>query len=114
MATTSDLYRPAEVVRPVDVEERVPLLFDYTEQAGGDPITGTPVITCEVISGTDAAPSGRLDGTALVTDPHVVQWVKDCVRDVQYLVRCKAATVGGQVLVQAISLRCVRVGAPDA
>lgn len=114
MATTSDTYRPAEAVTPIDVDERVPLLFDYTDMAAGDTFSGTPVITCEAISGTDATASSRPDGAPEITGLQVVQWVKDCVRDVQYLVRCKAATVGGQVLVQAISLRCVRVGAPDA
>ena len=50
---------------------------------------------------------------AAETGLQAVQWVKDCVRDLQYLVRCKATMASGQVLVQAISLRCVRVGAAD-
>lgn len=114
MATSSSaLYRPADDVAPIDVDERVPLLFDFTEMAEGDTFSGTPVVTCEVISGTDATAPNRPDGTPEVTGLQVVQWVKDCERDVQYLVRCKATFASGQVLVQAISLRCVRVGAVE-
>ena len=36
-----------------------------------------------------------------------------CLAGVTYLVRSKATMASGQVLVQAISLRCVRVGAAD-
>ncbi len=114
MATTaSALYRPADDVPPIDVDERVPLLFDYTEMAAGDTFSGTPILTCEAISGTDATASSRPDGAPEVTGLQVVQWVKDCEQGVQYLVRCKATMASGQVLVQAISLRCVRVGAAD-
>jgi hypothetical protein len=111
MATTSDLYRPAQPVTPIDVDERVPLLFDYTDMAGADTFSGTPVVTCEVISGTDATASSRPDGSPQVTGLQVVQYVRQCVRDAQYLVRCKATMTSGQIMVQAISLRCVRVGA---
>lgn len=114
MATTaSALYRPAEDVPPIDVDERVPLLFDYTEMFAGDPISGTPVITCEVTAGTDANPASRMDGSPVVSDPNVVQWMTGCLVGATYLVRCKAASAGGKIEVQAISLRCVRVGAAD-
>lgn len=114
MATTaSALYRPADDVPPIDVDERVPLLFDYTDMAPGDTLSGAPAITCEAISGTDPTASSRPDGAPEVTGLQVVQWVKDCVRDVHYLARCKATMASGQVLVQAISFRCVRVGATD-
>jgi len=114
MATTaSALYRPAEDVTPIDVDERVPLLFDYTDMAVGDTFSGTPVITCEAISGTDATAASRPDGAPEVTGLQVVQWMTGCLAGVTYLVRCKATMANGQVLVQAISLRCVRVGAAD-
>mgnify|MGYP000862311398 CR=1 FL=1 len=115
MATTaSALYRPAEDVPPIDVDERVPLLFDYTDMAVGDTFSGTPVISCEAISGTDATAGSRLDGAPEVTGLQVVQWMTGCLAGVTYLVRCKATMASDQVLVQAISLRCVRVGAVDA
>jgi hypothetical protein len=114
MATTSDTYRPAEAVTPIDVDERVPLLFDYTEMADGDTFSGVPVVTCEAISGTDVSASTRPDGTPELTGLQAVQWMEGCLEGVQYLVRCKAAMSSGQVLVQAISLRCLKVGAPEA
>ncbi len=114
MATSSSaLYRPADDVAPIDVDERVPLLFDYTEMAAGDSFSGTPVITCEVISGTDDTASSRPDGAPEVTGLQAVQWLEGCLQGVHYLIRCKAPMTSGQVLVQAISLRCVRVGAVE-
>ena len=62
MATASALYHPAEDVTPIDVDERVPLLFDFTDMAAGDTFSGTPVVTCEAITGTDATASSRPDG----------------------------------------------------
>jgi len=114
MATTaSALYRPAEDVPPIDVDERVPLLFDYTDMAAGDAFSGAPVITCEAISGEDPTAASRPDGAPEVTGLQVVQWMTGCLAGVTYLVRSKATMASGQVLVQAISLRCVRVGAAD-
>jgi hypothetical protein len=114
MATASALYRPADDVAPIDIDERVPLLFDYTEMAEGDTFSGVPVVTCEAISGTDASASTRPDGAPELTALQAVQWMQGCVEGVQYLIRCKATMTSGQVLVQAISLRCLKVGASDA
>ena len=114
MATSaSALYRPADDVPPMDAEERVPLLFDFTEMAVGDTFSGTPVVTCEVTAGVDATPSARLDGALEITGLQAVQWMNGCLAGVTYLVRCKAPMVSGYRPVQAISLRCVRVGAAD-
>ena len=114
MTTSATLLRPAEAVAPIDVDERVPLLFDYTELADGDTFSGTPVFTCEAISGTDEDAADRLNGAPELTALQAVQWITGCLEGVLYLVRCKATMSSGQVLVQAISLRCLRVGAEDA
>lgn len=111
--TTTDPHtlRAAEPVAPVDIDEAVPLVFDYTDMAPGDSISGTPVVTCEVSAGVDADPASRRSGAPTVNGLQVVQLMDNCQAGATYLVRCKAVMSSGVTLVQAILLPCIKVGA---
>lgn len=106
----SDVLRPADAVSPIDVDERVPLLFDFADMDGADAISGTPVLTCEAIDGTDADAAARLDGAPQVSGLQVAQWAHNVVPGVTYLVRCKATMASGARLTRAITLPALRVG----
>lgn len=109
--TTAAILRAAETVTPVDFEETVPLLFDYSVMAPGDVFNGAPVLTCELLSGEDSNPTSRLTGAVQVSDLQAVQLVSTLQKGATYLVRCKATMASGLVLVQAMEVPCIKVGA---
>lgn len=106
----SDVLRPADPVSPIDVDERVPLLFDFADMDSGTEISGTPEVTCEAIVGTDASASTRVDGAPVVDGLQVAVWVHNAQPGITYLVRCKATTDAGSRLIRAIELPALRVG----
>ena len=110
MATTADVLRPADPVAPIDVDERVPLLFDFADMDGADSVSGMPVLTCEATAGEDASAASRLDGTPTVSGLQVAVWMHNVQPGVTYLVRCKAAMASGARLTRAIEVPALRVG----
>lgn len=92
--TTSDphILRPAIDVLPIDTEEAVPIDFDFRAALPeGVTISGAPVLTCEVESGTDPTPTARLDGAPQVTGgSYVRQFFSGAVAGCVYRVRCVA------------------------
>lgn len=111
MATaTANTLRPAEPVTPVDVDETVPLLFDFSDMAAGDTISGTPVITCDLLAGEDSDPTSRLSGAPQISGLRVAQVVATLQKGATYLVRCKATMASGLKHVQAMEVPCVKVG----
>ena len=108
MATT--LLRTAEPVQPVDVDEIVPLLFDFSDMAAGDSISGSPALTCEVIAGTDASASSRLVGSAQISGLQVAQNIGGLQQGATYVVRCVATMASGLRYAQAIEVPCTRLG----
>ena len=92
----------------------MPLLFDYTDMAAGGAFSGTPVISCGTIGSTDD--TAEIGPTALPRSQacKVVQWMTGCLAGVTSTCAAKATMTGGQVLLQAISLRCrAPMGAAD-
>jgi hypothetical protein len=74
-------------------EEKLVLGFEFTAELNvGETLTGTPTVTASAVEGTDAAPSGLLNGAAQISDGTVLVPVKDGVEGVTYAVRVIVAT----------------------
>jgi hypothetical protein len=75
------------------IEEKLVLGFEFTaELNAGETLTGTPAVTASVVEGTDAAPSGLLNGAAQISDGTVLVPVKNGVTGVTYEIRVIVAT----------------------
>lgn len=105
----SNTVRPPEVWLPLDVDEADFVAFDYTDMLVDAETLGTPVITCEVVTGTDATASSRPSGAPVVDGAVVKQLMTSVVAGVQYLVRCKTPTSMGRTLVLAGVVDGVRI-----
>lgn len=107
----SNTVRPPEVWLPLDVDEADFVAFDFTDMlVDGESIAGTPTITCEAVTGTDADASSRPSGAPIVDGAVVKQLMAGVVDGVDYLVRCKATLAPApRVLVLAGVVAGVRI-----
>jgi hypothetical protein len=103
--------RPADQVAPVDVDERVPLLFDFANMdSAATEVAGTPALSCEAIEGTDPNASGCVESPPQVSGLQVAVWFSGVEPGVVYLVRCVATLDTGAVLTRAMKVPALRVG----
>ncbi|MGE0358670.1 MAG: hypothetical protein AB7P08_17340 [Burkholderiales bacterium] len=91
---------------PKDPEEIITLTFDFKAALALETISPPPVVSVSVVAGVDASPGALLNGAPQldVDSKMVMQSVKAGLDGVDYLVRCKAPTTGGQVFVLARTL----------
>lgn len=73
--------------------ESIPVEFDFTLQLGtGETLTGSPVVTITVASGTDANPGAMITTPAQISGTTVLQEVTGGVNGVNYYLSCSCAT----------------------
>ena len=96
------------IIGPIDIDERKPVVFPFARALGSATI-GTCVVTCEAVSGVDAAASTRLIGEPVIAGSNVTQWVAGCLVGVTYKLRAKATDSAGGVHVCAYTLPAVRL-----
>lgn len=118
--------RTAQPQPAMDLQEVDDIPFDFTDDiVTGETISGV-AITCEVISGTDGAPSSMVTGSALIgtitsgvftegaSGKVVLQRFTAQVRDVSYAIRCVVTLSSGRKLVAAGELPVVKLASPAA
>jgi hypothetical protein len=86
----SNPARPPEVWLPLDVDEADFVAFDFTDMLVDGESIASVVITCEAVTGTDAAAGTRPTGSAQISGAVVKQLMAGVLDQVDYLVRCKA------------------------
>ena len=85
-------------------EEALVAEFSFANEiVEGETITGT-LITCSVLSGTDASPALVLNGAPTVVGSSVLQPFHGGINGVTYLLRCVATLSSGRILVRSASL----------
>ena len=106
------VVRAADTWLPLDVDELDFVAFDYADMLAAGESVASAAITCEVVDGTDTSPASRLSGSPQINGTEVRQAVVSPLRDVTYLIRCKATlTPGPRVLTIAGRLSVLKVGA---
>ena len=79
--------------------ENINVTFAYASELGStETITGTPVVTCTVISGVDANASAMLNGIATIQTSNVIQAVTGGLDGCSYQLECLATLSSGRVL----------------
>ena len=114
MPTDNDDLRPAGTWYPMDSEETDYVPVDFEDQLDTGETISSVTTTCEAIEGTDASASSRLSGSPQTTGSAVRQFLTGVLADVVYLVRFKATTSTGRILVIAGKLPVVREGGEAA
>lgn len=105
----SNTVRPPEVWLPLDVDETDYVAFDYTEILVPGETLLTPVVSCEAASGEDPAAASKASGSPIVDGAVVKQLMTGVLNDVVYLLRSKAPTSEGRVLVLAGTVAGTRI-----
>ena len=72
--------------------------FDFTSRLAASETISTAVVTASVYSGTDAAPSSVISGTATISGQKVTQKVTAGTLGVIYTLLCTITTSLGQTL----------------
>lgn len=113
MATSDidgDALRYADTWYPLDKDESDYVAVDYVDMldTGETLASVTNPAECTVLAGTDATPQSRLSGAPQISGTRVRQLVVQPLQDVDYLIRFKATTSTGRVLVIAGRLCAVR------
>jgi hypothetical protein len=116
--------RTAQVQPAMDLSEVDDIPFDFTDDiVTGETITDA-AITCEVMSGTDAAAQDMVTGSYLVgtitsgvftagaSGKVVLQRFTAQQRDVSYAIRCVVTLSSGRKLVAAGELPVVKLASP--
>lgn len=85
-------------IRDKDFEEKLPLVFDFTD-ALGEATINSLITTAVVSTGSDINPESIFLTGASISDKTVVQWLKDGVIDTVYHIRCKVITSDTRTLV---------------
>jgi len=71
-------------IGPLEIGEIKALRFDFSTEADSATTLNTPVVTCSLLSGTDATPSAVLYGSASVDAKEVVQLIHPGVAGCTY------------------------------
>lgn len=90
-----------------DVEEVIPVQFDFTDEIGSATIQ-TKTVAVNVKSGNDDAPANILQGVMTESSGIVEQTVKAGRAGVTYHLRCTATLSDGRVLVIPADLPVIR------
>ena len=80
-----------QTIGPLEVGEIKAARFSFVgEKATSATLSGTPVVTCVVVEGTDVTPSSVLQGSPAIDGNEVVQFIKPGVVGCKYklLARC--------------------------
>jgi hypothetical protein len=106
----SNAVRPPETWLPLDVDEADYVAFDFTDMLVDGESVSSVVITCEAVTGADAAAAARPTGSPQIAGAVVKQLMTGVLDGVDYLVRCKAPLAPGpRVLVLAGTVAGTRI-----
>ena len=94
-------------VGPKDPQEIKTVIFDFTNQLGGNTIVST-VITVSVLMGVDAAAAGLVSGAAVVSGSLVRQKIANGGLGVEYKISCLLVDSTGQKHLVSAELDIVR------
>lgn len=92
---------------PKSPAERVPVLFDFTDQFSETEAITTAVVTVRGLRGLDASPSSKLVGSPVILGAAVNQVFNNGVLGEVYELRCVATTNQNQIL-ELIGLQAIR------
>lgn len=105
--------RPPGVWLPLDVDERDFVRVTYEDVLeAGETLSSVHSVTCQAITGTDAAASSRLIGAPDLDSPIASQLMADVEDGVDYLVRFLVNTSNGRRLLGVGTILGTRVGGP--
>lgn len=91
------------VLEPIDVEERVGLPIDFTDEIGADLIDAVSS-SIRLVDGADDNPTAVLDGAPTVVGGLLIVPLRGTVEWADYHIRIKVTTVGGSVIVVPLLL----------
>lgn len=94
MSTLNDTTWPA-----IDPEEKVTSLVDFGPSLGHGETLASATVTVTVVQGIDATPAVMLDGAAVLKGARVLQRLQGRISGASYLVKYRATTSLGNVLV---------------
>lgn len=97
----------AVVLDEIDVEERVGIPIDFTDEIGSDTLD-LVTVSVRVIDGEDSNPAAVVDGLPSVVGAMVIVPLRGMVNFCDYHIRVKVTTVGGSVIVVPLILRVRR------
>lgn len=91
------------VLEPIDIEERVGVPIDFTDEIGADQIDLVSS-SIKLLDGVDDDPTGVLDGAPTVVGGLLIVPLRGTVEWADYHIRVKVTTVGGSVIVVPLLL----------
>lgn len=83
----------------IDPEEKVTTLVDFGPALGVGDTLASVLVSVTLLQGVDAAPGALLDGTAVLKGARVLQRLQGRISGASYLVKYRATTALGNVLV---------------
>lgn len=92
---------------PIDPNERKAYGFDFSAYLDSGDTVSTVAWSVTVLVGTDASPSGILDGGATIVGAVASQFIADAIEGVTYILTARATTANGSLLELSGVLRCV-------
>ena len=85
-----------QTLGPLEIGEIKAARFSFAkEKAASSSLTGTPVVTCVVVEGTDASASSILQGTATIDGDDVVQFIRPGVSGCKYKLLARVSDDSG-------------------
>lgn len=87
-----------------DPEEKLVASFDFASEIDAGESIQSVLITCTLVSGSDASPASVLNGSPVISGTNVLQPFQGGVDGCTYTLRCAASLSSGRVLVLAATL----------